>query len=304
MTMTDRQWLGRADGHRSQSSTIRIAAMSGDNHTRAARGCGRVRVMTVPRTQRWVELAVLGGGTLWFAITGRAHTVDAGATAITALGHAIAGAVVLALVVVAARQLLPREPVGGALGAIVLALAPPFRDAVAFDLTSVCAAAAAIAIVIAIGSVRANERRMAGAFAAAAIVALALAISGVLGPLPPIMPGLAAIVTATGRGAATIVVAAGLLGASFGSLTGLRGARVVLGAIAIGAIIGLGVPLLGILAIGAAIVPAAIVRATLPDAAGIRRHLITLATGIPLIAGSAITGAAIAPTPTTSAPPA
>lgn len=178
---------------------------------------------------------------------------------------AMLGALTLAGVVAAARGILPKDPYAGAIGAVLLLLAPPFRDAAGFATPALLAACGAvwafagaaahareastrrIAIAIVglsavIGSapwlglalgiavigwlVRTKARRDHLAIGAGAIGLAMIAWSlGALGGLPDLDPSLTAMVGATGQGAAAIVIGTGLLGAAFGGVTGLAPAR-------------------------------------------------------------------------------
>jgi hypothetical protein len=106
-----------------------------------------------------------------------------------ALLGALLGALTLAGVVVAARALLPKDPLAGVVGAVLLLLAPPFRDAAGFATPSILAACGTVwAIAFALEHARtASGRRAALAIAAVAVVlgsapwlgaALAIAITG------------------------------------------------------------------------------------------------------------------------------
>nr|MDQ3369755.1 hypothetical protein [Myxococcota bacterium] len=90
-----------------------------------------------------------------------------------ALLNAVLGAVVLAGVIRAARALRPRDPVAGVIGALLLLLAPPFRDAAGFAGPAMLAAAGAIwALAFATAHARAPSARL----AAAALAGVAIVI--------------------------------------------------------------------------------------------------------------------------------
>ncbi len=241
---------------------------------------------------------------------------------------ALLGALTLAGVVAAVRALVPRDVAASVVAVVLLALAPPFREATAFAAPALLAACgAAWSFAFAAGYARtALPRDAAAALATCALVigsvpwlgaALTIAIAawlwrrgarellaiglGVLGlfvvawwlgaegGIPGAAGSLATAVAVSGRGAAALVVGAGLLGVGFGALTGLPGARwlAVLVALTGGhaIIVGASAPvLLVLLAIGAAIVPSAIVRATRPGLEGLRRHALALGAGVPLVA--------------------
>ncbi|HSK00336.1 MAG TPA: hypothetical protein VK932_03805, partial [Kofleriaceae bacterium] len=117
------------------------------------------------------------------------------------------------------------------------------------------------------------------------------------GRLPDLDPSLAAVVAATGRGAAGIVVGAGLLGAAFAALTGLPSAGWLAAAIALAAGHAIAVDgdpavLLALLAVGAALVPGAIVRVAVASSASRRRHAVALVAGVPLLGAALAAGPA------------
>ena len=253
---------------------------------------------------------------------------------------ALLAALLLAGVVAATRALVPKLPGAGAVGALLLALAPPLHEASGPGLLAAGGAVWALAgalrasrrdgdagrgdardavgalggCAVAIGAepwfgtalllatvawlVRAGARRDVLALAVAGIGAATIALwLGALGDLPGLAPNLGATLAASGQGAGAIVVGAGLLGAAFAAVTGLPGARGLLGAIAIaGAHAALvageprGTPELGLLAIGAALLPVAIVRAAAPATTGLRALGVTLGAGLPLVLVALVAG--------------
>lgn len=270
---------------------------------------------------------------------------------------ALLGACTLAGVVAAARALLPKDPIAGVVGATLLVLAPPFREAAAFPTPSLLAAAgatwalafalryargaapvgatsadaasadqrpavvvrdarhaltavalcvlvigstpwlgAAFTAAIVVGLVRVGARRDHLAICVGALgVAIVVLWIGAAGSLPGASPGLAAL-AAAGRGAAAIVVGAGLLGVAFAGATGLPRAGWLAAPVVLAfgheAIVGGSAPvLLALLATCAAILPSALVRVADNAATGLRRHLVTLAAGAPLVAVATLTGA-------------
>ncbi|HSK01420.1 MAG TPA: hypothetical protein VK932_09270, partial [Kofleriaceae bacterium] len=77
-----------------------------------------------------------------------------------AVASAVLGALALLGVMRAARALLPRDPVAGAIAATLLLLAPPFRDAAGTAGPSMLAACGAVwAIALAAGAARARDPR-------------------------------------------------------------------------------------------------------------------------------------------------
>lgn len=241
---------------------------------------------------------------------------------------ALLGACTLAGVVAAIRALVPRDAGASVIAVLLLVVAPPFRDAAAFATPTMLAAAGAVwafawaaryardkhardaacaagacavvvggapwlgavlALVIAAWLWRSGLRELVAIFIAAIGLLVAVWWLGAIGSLPEPTGNLAAALAATGRGAAAIVVGAGLLGVAFGALTGLPGARwlallvVVAGAHEI--VVGSGAPVvLALFAIGTAVIPSAVVRAVKADLAGTRRHALAIGAGLPLVA--------------------
>ncbi|MEO8701013.1 MAG: hypothetical protein ABI867_13275 [Kofleriaceae bacterium] len=185
---------------------------------------------------------------------------------------AVLGAVVLVGVVRAARALLPKDPLAGLVAAIVLGLAPAFRDAAGFagpTILAACGLVWTLAFCLEHARKPAKDRVLAamaciavvigsapwlGALAGMLVVTwlwrtggkpiLAHAVFGVgalivvgwlgaLGSLPALQPDLGAVVAASGRGAGAIVVGAGLLGIAFAAITNLRNARWMAAVVAI-----------------------------------------------------------------------
>ncbi len=245
---------------------------------------------------------------------------------------AMLGALTLAGVVAAARGLLPKDPYAGAIGAVLLVLAPPFRDAAGVATPSLLAACGAVwAVAGAAAHMREpSSRRLALAFVGIAGVVgsapwLGLAVGiavvgwlargtarkdhlaigagaiglamiawsiGALGGLPDLDPSLSAMVGASGKGAAAIVIGTGLLGAAFGAATGLAPARWLALVVAITAAHSILVdhaaePLLALLAVGTAIVPSAVGK-LMPE----RGVLVVLGAGVPLVIAALVTGPA------------
>lgn len=246
--------------------------------------------------------------------------------------NAVLGVVVLLGVARASRALLPKDPVAGYVAALALMIAPPFRDAAGFPGPSMLAAAGAIwATAFAIEHARQPTRARAwstlaaigvvigsapwlglalGAFAIAWLrptrdtLALGLGAIGICivawwlgaeGSVPELDVDLATTLAAAGRGSASVIVGAGLLGIAFAGVTGLPHARGLAAAIAIVALHAAVVdhaPVLvvAMLAPGLAVIPSGIVRAV-PDGAQ-RRHLIAAIAGAPLIGAALLSGPA------------
>lgn len=246
---------------------------------------------------------------------------------------AVLGAATLAGVVRAARGLSPKDPYAGVIAAVLLWLAPPFREAAGFAtptllagcgaVWAVAGAAAharsakprwiavalvgvgavvgsapwlglALAVAIALWLARSKARREHLALGCGAIgLAMVTWSIGSLGGLPDLDPSLTAMVGATGRGAAAIVIGTGLLGAAFGAATGLAPARWLVLVIAIATVHAIVVDpaadaLLALLAVGCAIIPSAVAK-LVPD----RRLVVTLGTGVPLVLTALVTGASL-----------
>lgn len=244
---------------------------------------------------------------------------------------AVLGALTLAGVVRAAHALLPKDPLAGLAGAALLVLAPPFRDAAGTADPSMLAACGAVwAIAAALDHARAPSRRAAalalamvavivgaapwlGAALAVLVIAwlartgasqdllaigvaslgavMALLWSGAVGSPPGAAPSLSAMVATTGRGAAAVVVGAGLLGTAFGAATGLPRARGLALALVVTAAHAMIVapdpaPVLAVLAVGASVIPSAVARVL----ANLRRELVTLAAAAPLVGVAVVAG--------------
>lgn len=238
---------------------------------------------------------------------------------------AVLGALTVTGVVAAARAWLPKDPLGGVIGAILLALAPPFRDAVGFADPSILAACGVVWTIA--GALRGSVSALPWAAAVVgsspwlglallviavawlgkrgidrSVLALAIAALGVLaivlwataiGPFPSPSSSFAALVAGTANGAASVVIGSGLLGVAFGAATGLPSARWLGGIVVATAAAAIlaepsPAPLLAVLAVGVAVIPSAIVRAVSAQ----RRSLVTLGAGVPLVAMALLVGPA------------
>jgi len=251
--------------------------------------------------------------------------------------NAVLGAVLLVGVARAARALLPKDPVAGFAAALALGITPPFRDAAGFPGPSILAACGVVwGIAFAIEHAREPGRERAQrTFAAIAVllgsapwlglgfgafvvgwlhrrtatrtnVVSGIGVLGALvvvlwlgadGSLPAIDVDLSAAIAAPGRGAAAVVLGAGLLGIAFAGVTLLPHARWVAGALAIVALHGVVVDhapivVLSAFAIGLAVIPSGIVRAV-PNGPE-RRHLVAAVAGAPLVGAALLSGAAFA----------
>ncbi|MEO8842193.1 MAG: hypothetical protein ABI591_05270 [Kofleriaceae bacterium] len=241
---------------------------------------------------------------------------------------ALLGALTLAGVVAAGRELLGNA--AGLIGAALLVVAPPFREALATpEVLAACGTVWAIAFVIrkqpsvratvamcalVIGSApwlgvaltigaavwlgRSKQRRPEIVIAVGAIGALIVVLwFDALGSFPGVRVSLAAAVAVSGRGAGAVVIGAGLLGISFGAVTKLASAPLVAAVAAIVAIhevvVGSsGIAMLAVFAIGASIVAAAIARMVVSELTGWKRDAAVLACGAPLLIAAVAMGVA------------
>lgn len=248
------------------------------------------------RTLPWLEAVTFGAALVVLVLTtpdgpGAFGVVDGGTWI-----RAVLAAVTLAGVVACARVLVPRDPVAGVVGAALLVLAPPFRlTAVAGSIPAIAAAAACVwAAAFVIGHARAPSPRHRAAAIAAIALALVAWVAAARARTSVVDPSLTALVAATGVGSAAVVVGAGLLGVTFGAVTGLPHARLLALAVAIvtaHAIVFDHQPaaLLALLAAGVAVIPSAIVRVV----GSPRRTLVALGAGVPLVIAALLTGPAL-----------
>jgi hypothetical protein len=131
------------------------------------------------------------------------------------------------------------------------------------------------------------------AIGVAAIGAFAIAWwIGALGRLPALDPSAGAFLTATGRGAAAVVIGAGLLGSALAVITKLAHARWLAAAIAIAIAQAILVDhdaatVVALLGIACAVLPAAVVR-VIPE----RRHAVAAVAGVPLVGAALLVGPA------------
>jgi hypothetical protein len=235
---------------------------------------------------------------------------------------AVIGACTLAGVVAAASALIPKHPVASAAGVALLLITPAFREASAVptpSLLAACGAAWSLAYALKKDAVRAIAACVlvvgsAPWLGAAWTIAIAIWLRrdkpvvplGALGfaviawwltasgTLPGATGSLTAMLDATGRGPAAIIVGAGLLAVGFGAATRLPNAALIGVFVLIAAlhdiVIGGSAPLLlVVLAIAIAIIPAAIARAT----GMTRTNLVAVGAAVPLLAVAAATGAVI-----------
>lgn len=248
---------------------------------------------------------------------------------------AVLGAVLLVGVARAARALLPKDPVAGYVAALALAITPPFRDAAGFPGPGILAACGVVWLcVFALAHAREPGRERAWSTLAMVAVVLgsapwlgvglgAVAIAwlartgarrddlaigvgalgvlvvawwiGATGSLPELDPDLAATVAASGRGAASVVIGAGLLGLAFAAATGLPRARWLAAVVALGCVHAAVVDhapvvVLALFALGLAVIPSGVVR-VVPGGPE-RRHAIAAIAGAPLIGAALLSGPA------------
>ncbi len=241
---------------------------------------------------------------------------------------AVLGAVLVLGVIRAARALLPKDPLAGVVGGLLLVLAPPFRDAAGFADPSILAACGVVWAFALAADREATARHAVGALASAAVaigaapwlgapllvvVGLWLARTaprsllvlgvgaigglvvvlwiGAIGRMPDPRADLGAFVTATSP--AAVLVGIGLVGTAFAALTNLPAARWLLAFAALAAAHAMFVDphptiVLALFAIGASVIPGAIVR-VVPQ----RRHVVAAVAGVPLVAAAALTGATL-----------
>ncbi len=244
---------------------------------------------------------------------------------------AVLGALTLAGVSAAVRALLPKDPFAGLIAAIVLVLAPPFREATATAAPSMLAACgvvwsiaaaashartksvraaalavAALAVVIGgapwLGAAFAvmifywladsGARRDHLALAAGALGVVVLALwLGATGRLPARTFDLTAMVGASGRGAGAVVVGAGLLGAAFAAATGLALARWLALAIVLAGIHGVAFDPAPAPLLAALAIGIAVIPSAIARAVPLARSWVVLAAGVPLVAVAIASGA-------------
>lgn len=240
---------------------------------------------------------------------------------------ALLAAIALAGIVRAAHVLLPKDPVAGVIAAILVALAPAFRDSAGPPILAAAAAVWTLAFLL--GHVRhARDGQSAlAAIASATIVAgsapwlgvallvvvvalvqrslrgrtlaIALAVVGAsiaalwstaIGRLPEVAPALGPLVEA-GRGAGAVALGAGLLGTAFGAATALPLASrlaLVAGIVAVGAIVTGRDATSALVVVGVG--AAAIPAAILRASGATRRHAVGAAAGVPLVLAAILAG--------------
>ena len=232
-------------------------------------GGGSGWALTSTRSVLAVRLDHSAGAPLYDVLAGVAALLPFGEPGfrLGLLGAAL-GALTIAGVVAVGRALLPKQPTAGVIAAVLLLLAPPFRDALATpQILAACGAVWAIACgasyvrartgatdvriailaLAACGVVVGSEPWLGVAMVIGtiawlgapkqivAVVVGALGLASVLlwfdalGSVPGLHPSLVAAVAASGRGAGAVVIGAGLLGFGFGAVTGLPNARAVAG---------------------------------------------------------------------------
>ena len=292
-----------------------------------------------PGWDRAADRAVLAGylvrtaaAPLYDALAGVAAHVPVGEVGFRlSLLAAVLGALTLTGVIAAVRGLLPKDPFAGLVPAIVLVLAPPFRDATATAAPAMLAACGAVwsiaaaaghartksaraaalavaALAVVIGSApwlgagfavmigvwlaRAGARRDHLAIAAGALGVVVLALwIGATGRLPAVTFDLTAMVAASGRGAGAIVVGAGLLGAAFAAATGLALARWLALAILLAGVHAVAFDPAPAPLLAALAIGIAVIPSAIARAVPLARSWVVLAAGIPLVAVAVAVGA-------------
>ncbi len=299
---------------------IRIWATAQQHLTKRAAVVAALRRMTdgSPGVRHpWLEWLALAVGVVVLVATGSGWV-------------AALGGLTLAAAVRAARLVVPKQPAAGAIGPMLLLMAPAFRAVISSPamfaacgtaLTAACAAdfartsdsrrglaalactgvviasapwlGAVLAVVVAIWLVR--RAVMVGHIVAIIAVLAALAVALWIGGLPELSPQLAPLIAASGAGATAVLVGSGLLGAGFAAVTAHPAARLVVALVAMCAAHALlvadgGAPLLVAFAIAVAVIPAAVARAMPPA-----RELVAVAAGVPLVVAAALAGVSAQP---------
>lgn len=281
-----------------------------------------------------VRLEHSAGAPLYDLLAGVAALVPVGEPAFRlGLLGALLGALTLAGVVAALRALVPKEPAAGVIGALLVMLAPAFRELLATP-SALAACGTVWALAFVLDEARVSDRRNAApALAATGLVigsapwlglALAILVAALVrrhrrivvpaigaiglaivlwwfdarGALPGLHLDLAAAVAASGHGAGAIAIGAGLLGLGIAAATGLPRTRILSGVVAIvavheGVVGGAAAALLAVLGVAAAIVPAALVKLAGGELAGAKRTAAVVACGLPLVLAAVATGAAL-----------
>lgn len=294
-----------------------------------------------PGWDRAADRAVLAG---YLVRTGAAPLYDAlaGVAAHAPVGEvgfrlsllaAVLGALTLAGVIAAVRALLPKDPFAGLIAALVLVLAPPFREAAATAAPAMLAACgvvwslaaaathartksvravalafasvaivvgsapwlgAAFAVMIVLWLARAGARRDRLAIGVGALGAVVVALwIGATGPLPSPAFDLTAMVAASGRGAGAIVVGAGLLGAAFAAATGLASARWLALAIVVAGAHAVAFDPAPAPLLASLAIGIAVIPSAVARAVPLARTWGVVAAGIPLVAVAVVTGGSL-----------
>lgn len=191
---------------------------------------------------------------------------------------ALLAAVLLAAIIAAGRGLVPKDPVAGAIAAAVFGLALPLRFAPVASLVAACLAVAGLAL-----GLRRRDR-LGLVVAAICIAASAFVAWGAALALGATVPAAFDPRRALAISGGAIGVGAGLLGAGFGTLTGLPHARWLLAGCGL-AVIGDPIAFLGVVAVGIVVIPSAIVRVV----GSPNRIRVALAAGAPLLAAAIAT---------------
>lgn len=238
-----------------------------------------------------------------------------------ALLGALLGALAILGVIRAARALLPKDPIAGLVGAVLLLLAPPFRDATAFASTAILPAAALVwTIAFVLEHARTHDaRRAAGALACAAavvgsapwlgmpvLVATAVALLragapralliagvgatgalaivlwiGAVGRMPNPTANLHAFVASSGR--AAVLLGVGLLGIAFGATTRLAHAAWLAIVVAVAAVHAVFMAYEATALLAVLAVGAAVVPSAVVRVLPAQRHVVAAVASVPLV---------------------
>ena len=237
---------------------------------------------------------------------------------------ALLGAFTIMGVVAGSRAWLPKEPAAGVIGAVLLMLAPPFREALATpQMLAACGLVWAIAFgkqqhlratfamcalligaepwlgvaaVIAAGLRFGRKQEVAIAIGAIGVMIVVLWF-GAIGSVPGLHVSLADAVALSGQGAAAVAIGAGLLGFGVGVMTKLPNGRVLAAIALVVAVheIAIGdnaVTMLAIFAIGTSIVVSVILRMVANELRDWKRDAAVLGCGAPLLIAAIAMGIA------------
>jgi len=247
---------------------------------------------------------------------------------------AVLGAFTILGVIRAARALLPKDPIAGLAGAVLLFVTPPFRDAAGFAHPSMLTACALVwAVALAIDYTRSQDARTAaGALACAAavigaapwlgmpvLVAISIYLAragaprkhliigvgvtgvltivlwiGALGRMPDPDANFHAFVAASGRGAAAVLVGVGLVGIAFATVTKLAHAAWLAIVLAIAAVHAIFIEHDATALLALLATSAAVLPSAVVRVLPQQRHAVAAAASIPLVGAALLAGPAFA----------